>query len=167
MLQAGVQGRVLDGDADVAGERFKQLNILARQEVAAGCAAKPQHSDGPVLHAAGQVVMQLQRGGALPFGLREAQRVLRILKKDVRGSARLVECKEAERKRGRRRQTVAGRKSKTAGLAGQENSGAGHKQGLRKPGRDGAQQRVQVGLCSQAAPKLNQRLAIVVALPVK
>jgi len=39
-FEAGVEGGVLQGDADVAGQGFEQLHILAGEEIAALAAAE-------------------------------------------------------------------------------------------------------------------------------
>ena len=44
--QRGVQPRVLDGDADVAGQRFQQFDVFAGEEVAFHGLAQAQHGDG-------------------------------------------------------------------------------------------------------------------------
>ena len=45
-FKAGVEAGVLEGDADVAGERLEQLDVFAGEEVAADGAAKADDGDG-------------------------------------------------------------------------------------------------------------------------
>ncbi len=92
-FEARVEAGVLQGDADVAGERFEQLHVFAGEEVAADGAAQADDGDGAaaaepfarsLTHAAGQVVVQVeQRGGALLLA-RQMQGLLGIFKEDVR-----------------------------------------------------------------------------------
>ena len=51
-FQAGVEAGVLEGDADVAGEGFEELDVFARQEVAAQGAAEADDGDGAAADAA-------------------------------------------------------------------------------------------------------------------
>ena len=46
LFQPRIEAGVLEGDADVAGQRFEQLNVFARQEVAAQRAAQADDGDG-------------------------------------------------------------------------------------------------------------------------
>ena len=50
---------------------------------------------------------------------------------------------------------------------GEENSHARYQQGLREPLDDGFEQGMQIGFRTQAAAKLDQRLAVVVAVAVE
>ena len=62
-----VEAGVLQGNADVAGQRFEQFHVFAGEEIAADGAAQANDGDGArggaILHAAGQVVVQVEQGG--------------------------------------------------------------------------------------------------------
>ncbi len=59
LFQAGVEAGVLEGDADVAGQGFEQLDVFAGQEVAAQGAAQADDGDGA---AGGLAVFELHPG---------------------------------------------------------------------------------------------------------
>ena len=61
LFQAGVQARVLDGDADIAGQGFQQLHVFAGEEVSMGRASQPDHGDRLLLQAAGEIVVQIEQ----------------------------------------------------------------------------------------------------------
>ncbi len=78
-----IEARVLDGDADVAGQRLEQLHVFARKKVAIGGASEPDHRDSAVLHATRQVVVQIEQSCGMSLRFRQMQRLLRVLEKDV------------------------------------------------------------------------------------
>ena len=88
LLQAAIELRVLDGDADVAGQRFEHLHVFAGEEVAVVGAAQADDRDGAraaalaVGDAAGQVVVQVEASGAGALRLRQAKDLLRIFEED-------------------------------------------------------------------------------------
>ena len=75
--------RVLDGDANVAGQRFQQLHIFVGEEVAFHALAQTQDGNHPALYGAGDVIVQIElRDGVLGSG-GFAQRLPGIVKKQM------------------------------------------------------------------------------------
>ncbi len=112
-FQARIEAGILQRDADVAGERFEQFDVFAGEEVAADGAAQADYGNGArrwsVLHAAGQIVVQVEQRCGLLLVRRQMQGLLRILEEDVasdraarsksrKPSARLRLCVAAESK---------------------------------------------------------------------
>src|SRR6185312_5643485 len=100
-----------------------------------------------------------QRGGAA-LRVGEVERLLRVLQKDVRAGAGLVEVEEAEVEKRRavidgRRQAVSGGKAEVAGIAGEEDGDARDQQGARQAIHNGVEQGAQVGLGTEAASKFD------------
>ncbi len=102
LFEAAVELRVLDRDADVAGERFEQLHVFAGEEVAVVGAAEADDGDGAsaaafaVGDAAGKVVVQVEAARALALGFGETQDLLGVLEEDVVVGAGAVEVQEAD-----------------------------------------------------------------------
>ena len=102
LLQPAVELRVLDGDADVAGERLEQLHVFAGEEVAVVGAAEADDGDGAraaalaIGDAAGKVVVQVEPSGAAALRLGQAKNLLRVLEEDMVVRARPVEVEEAD-----------------------------------------------------------------------
>ena len=75
LLEAAIELGVLDGDADVAGERFEQLHVFAGEEVAVVGAAEADDGDGAgatafaIGYAAGKIVVEVEPAGAVTLGL--------------------------------------------------------------------------------------------------
>ena len=108
-FQAGVEAGVLQGDADVAGEGFEQLDIFARQEVAAEGAAEADDGDGAaggfvlrlvdrlgLSDAAREIVVQVEQGCGALLVFRQMNGSLRVFEEDVRVVLGAVEVEEAE-----------------------------------------------------------------------
>ena len=106
-FQARIEAGILEGDADVAGQGFEQLDVFARQKVAAQRAAEADDGDGAAgglaivqlhrRHAAGQIVVQVEQSGGALLVRRKMHDGLRVLEKDVRVVLGMVEAEEAER----------------------------------------------------------------------
>src|SRR5580698_3380770 len=102
LFEALVELRILDSDADVTGERFEQLHVFARQEVAIVGAAQADDGNSPgassiaIGDAAGKVVVQVKPSGTAALRFGETKNVLWILKKDVIVCARTVEVEKAD-----------------------------------------------------------------------
>ena len=102
LLQAAIELRVLDGDADVAGQRLEQLHVFAGEEVAIVRAAQADDRDGAsssslaIGHAAGKVVVQVEPRGAQALRLGQAQDLLRIFEEEMIVGARPVEVEEVD-----------------------------------------------------------------------
>src|SRR3984885_7981072 len=70
LLQPPVELCVLNGDTDVACQRFQQFHVLAREEVTVVSAAQANDCDGAsastftVCDAAGKIVVQIKSAGA-------------------------------------------------------------------------------------------------------
>ena len=120
LLQPAVELRVLNGDADVAGQRLQQLHVFAGEEVAVIGAAQANDGDGAraaalaIGDAAGKVVVQVEPSGAVALRLGQTKDLLRIFEEDVVVRARPVEVEEANIERAQIRglqirQTVRGR----------------------------------------------------------
>ena len=185
LLEPPVELRVLDGDADVAGQRFEQLHVFAGEEVAVVGAAQANHGDRAraaalaIGDAAGKVVVQVEPACAAALRLGQAQDLLGIFEEDMVVSARPVEVEEAHIERSQIgglqiREAVRGGQIKVPGAAigsslsvREEDGDAGYKQRLRQPLDDGVEQRAQVGLRVEAAAKLDQGLAVVEALLIE
>ena len=86
LLQRFVQARVLDSDADVAGEGLQQLNVFAGEEIAIFGFAQPKHCNRAVLHRARDVVIQIQCGNRALRGWRFAHSLVRVVEEQVPGS---------------------------------------------------------------------------------
>ena len=101
LFEAAIELRVLNGDADVAGERFEQLHVFAGEEVAIVGAAETDDSDGAgaaalaVGDAAGEVVVEVEAAGAVTLRFGQAEDMLRVFEEDVAVCAGTVEVKEA------------------------------------------------------------------------
>src|SRR5258708_7221771 len=101
LLQSPIELRVLDGDADVSGQRFQQLHVFTGEKVAVVGSAEANDGDGScaaafaIGDAAGKIVVQVEPSGAVALGLRQTQDVLRILQEDVVVCTRPVEVEEA------------------------------------------------------------------------
>src|SRR5450631_1118652 len=101
-----VEAGVLQGDANVAGQRLEQFNVLAGEEVSAHGAAQADDSNRAAgcctafnlarSHAARQIVVQVQQGGGVLLFLRQVQGSLSVLEEDVGVVVGLVEVEEAE-----------------------------------------------------------------------
>ena len=170
-------------DADVAGQRFEQLHVFAGEEVAVDRAAQADDGDGarhrPVLHAAGKVVVQVEQRGGAAFVLRQVQRLLRILEEDMRVAARLRRSRGSPTparpgsRSGRGpcappmgRPCDAARRSRPLSSA-RKTATARYEQRPRQALDDRIEQGTEIGLRIQAAAELDQRLAVVVTLPVE
>ena len=101
-LEALVELGVLDGDADVAGERFEQLHVFGREEVAIMGAAEADDGDGAgaaafaVGDAAGEIVVEVEAGGGTLLLVGEAKDLLRVFEEDVVVGVGAVEVEEAD-----------------------------------------------------------------------
>ena len=97
-FQAGIEAGVLQGDADVAGQRFEQFDVFAGEEVAADGAAQADDGDGARsagrassiagLHlaggyTAGEIVVQVEQGGGALLVAGQMQGGLRVFEEDV------------------------------------------------------------------------------------
>ena len=129
-----------------------------------------------VLHPAGQVVVQVQQCRRAPLARIQVQRLLRILKKDVRVVLVMgVEVKKSKVQpaaavlRGLNlcRQAMACEARRSFPSGPEEHCHARYQQCPRQPLHDGVEQRGQVGLRAQPPAKLDQRLAVVVFVPVE
>ena len=188
LLQPLVELRVLDGDADVSGERSQHLHVLAGEEVAVIGAAQADDRHGTrtaalaVRHAAGQVVVQVQQSGAALLRVRQTQNLLRILQEDMIVRAVAVKVEEAHIERAQVRGFEIGEPMRGGQFEAalilraawlrlvrgrQEYRNARHQQSLRQPLHNGVHQSAQVGLRVQAAAEVDQRLAVVEALLVE
>src|SRR5208282_3063820 len=59
LLQGGIKLAILDRDAEISAQGFKQLHVFAGEEIALRGLAKAQHSDGFLLGVARDVVIQV------------------------------------------------------------------------------------------------------------
>ncbi len=180
LFEAGVEAGILQGDADVAGQRFEELHVLAGEEVATGAAAQADDGDGAVLFlpfagtgdadATGQEVIHVeQRGGGL-LGRREVERLLRIFEEEVRAGGGVVEVEEAEVEFVRQNifgQAVARGQVIAAGVVGQKNSDAVDTEGAGQAIDDGLEQGSEVSEGAEAAAEGDEGGAVVVALAVE
>jgi len=116
-FQAGIEAGVLQGDADVTGQRFKQFHVFAGEEVAADSTAQTDDGNsarsGSVLHSTGKVIIQIQQGCGALLVCGQVQGLLSIFKKDVGVVGGLIEVQKSKRQtilRGQclRRQAVGG-----------------------------------------------------------
>ncbi len=81
-----VEAGVLYGDADVGGQRFEQLDIFGREEVAGRGAAQADDGDGALLQPTGQVVVQIKLGGRGALRLTHVEGLAGIFKEEVRAA---------------------------------------------------------------------------------
>src|SRR5205807_6784506 len=85
LLQSPIELRVLNGDADISGQRFQKFHVFAREEVAVISAAQANHSDGSgsaalaIGNPAGKVIVQVESSRAVTLRLRKTKNMLRIL----------------------------------------------------------------------------------------
>ena len=105
-FEAGVEAGVLQGDADVAGQRLEQLDIFAGEEVAAHGAAEADDGDGAAgggaalelagSDTAGQIVVEVEQGGGALLVFGQVQGSLGVLKEDVGVVVGLVEVEKSK-----------------------------------------------------------------------
>ena len=165
LLEAAVELGVLDGDADVAGERFEQFHVFAGEEVAVVGAAEADDGDGAgasafaIGHAAGQVVVEVESAGgvALRFwagggpagGFRGrcgcSRRSRSKSRKRTSSARRSAACRLVRPWDAARSKWLGGWRSRFA-FGGEEDGDAGDQQGLREAFDDGVEQGAQVGL---------------------
>ncbi len=156
-FQACVEAGVLQRDADVAGQRLEQFNVFAGKEVAADGAAEADDGDGArrgaVLHAARQVVVQIeQRGGRAAVRVADAGPAARFRERcasdqrrwsksrKLKSSALLslrIRCARRPRASHVRRPGASG-----SGSVGDEDGDARDEQRARQTLDDGFEQRV-------------------------
>src|SRR5258708_6348219 len=174
-FETGVEACILQGDADVAGQRLEQLDIFAGKEVAADGTAQADDGDRTrrraVLDAAGQIVVQIEQGSGTLLFRRQVERLLGVLEKDVRVIVcSAIEIEEAEGQfafgRGREQAMRCSESQASRGL-GKENGNTRNQQRAREPFDNGVEQSFKVGLGTEAAAKLDQGLAVVVFLAVE
>ena len=67
-LQRAVEARVLDGDADIAGQREQKFHVHAGEKIPVLRAAHPKECDRAAAHRARQVVSEIEIGDGLPLG---------------------------------------------------------------------------------------------------
>ena len=102
LFQTAIELCVLDGDADVTGQRLQQLHIFAGKEVSIIGAPEADDRNGSgtaafaVGDTAGKIVVEIKPSGALALGLGEPQHLLRIFQEDVAVGSRPVEIEEAD-----------------------------------------------------------------------
>ena len=203
-FEAGVEAGVLQSDADVAGERFEQLDIFAGEEVAAQGAAEADDGDGStgaafplqgtrpkarsverrladanarrrLGHAAGQIVVEIEEGRGALLRRGQMQNLLGVLKENVRVIGGAIEVQEAKIEALRAftlwtrflGKSVRGGEAQAARFAGQEDGDAGYEERAGQLLHDGVEQRLQIGLRTEAAAELDQGLAVVVAMAVE
>ena len=137
LFQPGVEAGILEGDADVAGERLEQLDVFAGEEIAADGAAQADDGDGArgrsVLYAAREIVVEVEQGGGALLGRRQMQGLLSVFKEDVGVVFGLVEIQEAERQAVLRGVYLSGEpvgrgQAQTAGILGEEHRNSRHQQ---------------------------------------
>ena len=176
-----VEAGVLERDADVAGQGFEQLDIFAGEEVAADGAAEADDGDGAcggaVLHAAGQVVVQIEQGGGLALAFAQVQRLLRVFEEDVRVVGGLVEVEEAQVERtaqlciGRGpqlgRQAVCGSEAQHSGLRRRERQRRARPAACAAAARRWIRAGAEVGFGAEAAAELDQSFAVVIAMAIE
>ncbi len=183
-LQRAVQPRVLDRDADVAGQRSEQLHIVARKEVALVGPAERQIRDGPAPHAAREIVGEIQLGNRStnrdrPLMRHRVQQMPRALEEQV-GLAGLIAqliAQKAEvqflrlllaallpiaQRHVQLEPIVVARR-----FARQEKRHMLDGQRVQQPVRHRAQHLVQIRFRSQLARELDQRAPVVVAILIE
>ena len=182
LLQAAVELRVLDGDADVAGQRLQQLHVLAGEEVAFVGAAEADDGDGrgagafAIGDAAGKVVVQVERRRVWRCDSGRRRDVLRILEEDMVVGTRAVEVEEAHIERaGPACRLVRPCEAASSKCACPLSVFAGARKTATRVTSSvcgsrstiESSKRAQIGLRVEAAAKLDQRLAVVEALLIE
>ena len=66
LLQRGIELSILNGDAEIAAQSFKQLHVFAGEEVALRRLAQAEHGNRLLLRVAGNVVIQIETRNGLP-----------------------------------------------------------------------------------------------------
>src|ERR1700733_6286814 len=185
LLQPPVELCVLNGDTDVACQRFQQFHVLAREEVPVVSAAQANDCDGAsastfaVCDAAGKIVVQIKSAGAAALRFRQTQHVLRVLEEDMVVGARPIEVEEANVEGAQVggvevSEAMGGGQIKVPAAAGspfalrrEQDGNARHQQCLRQTFHDGIEQSTQIGLGVDATAKFNQRFTVVEAFLIE
>src|SRR5215469_12402045 len=101
-LEAAVKLGILDRNADVAGERLEQHHVFAGKEVTLDGATESENRDrcrtGAFVprRAAGNVIVQIERGCRLTLRFRQTQQRIGRLEEKMAARIRLIEIEEAE-----------------------------------------------------------------------
>ena len=165
LFERGVQTRILDGDADVAGQGFQQFNVFAGQEIAFHRLAQAKEGNRPLLGAAGNVVVQVQPGDGLLRAGSLARHLVHVLQEQMSGfglrPGRAEEVQVQAAGLGHAERLGQHKLRRLAG--GEKNRHAIHQQGARQAVHHRTQHHVEIGFRTQLAAKFDQRLAIVVA----
>ena len=170
LLQRGVQARVLDGDADVAGQRFQQLDVFAGEEIALAGLAQAHDGDGAPLHRAGNEVVQVELRDRVLRARRLAHHGMGVVEEQVPGGHfRPLLAEEAQVEVGNLGDAERLGQAEAVGRIRrrQEDGHAVHQQRARDAVDDRTEHLVQIELRAQFAAEFDQRLAVVVTLAVE
>ena len=165
LFERGVQARILDGDADVAGQGFQQFDVFAGQEIAFHRLAQAEECNRPLLGAAGNVVVQVQPGDGLLRAGGLARHLVHVLQEKMSrlglrpGGAEEVQIQSAGLGHAER----LGQNELWRLAGGEENRHAIDQQGARQAIDHRTQHLVEIGFRAELASKFDQRLAVVVA----
>ena len=164
LLQRSVEPAVLDGDAEIAAERFEQLHVFAGKVVALGGLSQAEHGDGLLLRAAGNVVVQIEAGDGVLRSGGLARHLVRVLEEHVAGGlgTRRAQESQIELAHGIHANRLGEDELLGFFARAQENRDAVHGQGARQPVQYRGEQRVQIRFRTQLAAKFNQRAPVVI-----
>src|ERR1017187_2802078 len=169
-LQRFVKARILQRDANVAGQGFEQLHIFTGEEIAFRGFAQPEHGDHAVHHGAGNVVVEVEPANGFTRLGSLAHRLAGVVEEQVAlFPLRALHVQEVEVESAGVGDAERLGESELLRMLRirQEHGHAVHQQRVREAINDRSEHVVEVGFGIQIAAKLDQRLTVVVAFLVK